>query len=128
MQYECEDILNDAHLLDSLGVGLGRREMYGVMLAVKQLGEDPKRAVSTVRFFGKFLGIFADYFVFETTLQNPPEEEEKQLGEPMAVPASAPTNAAAAYTTLAGNAAVVSSNTGMASIWTGVINCHCMHS
>ena len=104
MQYECEDILNDAHLLDALGVGLGKSEMYGVMLAVKQLGEDPKRAVSTVRFFGKFLGISADYFVFETTLQHPPEEDEKEPGEPrkgtpraghtlasVAIPASKPT-------------------------------------
>lgn len=32
------------------------------------------------RFFGKFLGTHGDYFVFETTLQNPPAEPEAQLG------------------------------------------------
>jgi radial spoke head protein 4A len=62
-------------------VGLGRAEMYGVLLAVKALGEDPKRGVATARFFGKVLGTCADYYVFETTLQSPPEEPEQPLGE-----------------------------------------------
>jgi hypothetical protein len=48
-QYECEDILGDAALFDALGVGLGRREMMDVALAVKKLGEDPRKAVATVR-------------------------------------------------------------------------------
>lgn len=34
-----------------------------------------------MRFFGKFLGTHADYYVFETTLKSPPEEPEQQLGE-----------------------------------------------
>jgi hypothetical protein len=34
-----------------------------------------------VRFFGKFLGTHADYYVFETTLKSPPEEPEQQPGE-----------------------------------------------
>lgn len=34
-----------------------------------------------VRFFGKFLGTHADYFVFETTLNSPAEEPGQQLGE-----------------------------------------------
>ena len=68
--------MNDGALFDSLGVGLGRQEMYNVALAVKKLGEDPKRAVATVRFFGKFFGLHADYFVFETTLQEAPEIPE----------------------------------------------------
>eukprot|EP00877_Chromochloris_zofingiensis_P003995 jgi/Chrzof1/13597/Cz08g03200.t1 len=80
-EYECEDILQDATLFDGLGVGLGRAEMMNVMLAAKKLGEDPKRAVATVRFFGKFLGTHADYYVFETTLQIPPEEPEQTLAE-----------------------------------------------
>jgi hypothetical protein len=33
-----------------------------------------------VRFFGKFLGTHADYYVFETTLQSPPAEPEEQPG------------------------------------------------
>jgi hypothetical protein len=34
-----------------------------------------------VRFFGKFFGTHADYYVFETTLKSPPEEPEQQLGK-----------------------------------------------
>jgi radial spoke head protein 4A len=79
-QYECEDIQGDAALFESLGVGLGRREMVDVALAAKRLGQDPRRGVATVRFFGKFLGTHADYYVFETTLQNPPAEPEEQPG------------------------------------------------
>ncbi|WIA22916.1 hypothetical protein OEZ86_009852 [Tetradesmus obliquus] len=80
-EYECEDILGDAALFDALGLGLGRREMMDVALAVKKLGEDPRKAVTTVRFFGKFFGTHADYYVFETTLKTPPEEPEQQPGE-----------------------------------------------
>lgn len=69
--------MGDAQLLDAIGVGLGRQEMYNIMLAVKKLGEDPTRGVSSVRFFGKFLGLYSDYYVYETTLQQMPEEEEQ---------------------------------------------------
>lgn len=53
LQYECENVLNDAALMEACGVGLSRHDMYGVMMVCKQLGEDPKLAVATVRFFGK---------------------------------------------------------------------------
>ena len=75
-QYECEDELANGTLLDTLGVGLGRAEMYAAMLAVKKLGEDTTRNVATVRFFGKFFGLYADYYVFETTLKDAPEIPE----------------------------------------------------
>ena len=75
-QYECEDVLSDGTLLDTLGVGLGRAEMYAAMLAVKKLGEDTTRNVATVRFFGKFFGLYSDYYVFETTLKDAPEIPE----------------------------------------------------
>lgn len=55
MQYECENVLNDAALMEACGVGLSRPDMYGVMMVCKQLGEDPKLGVATVRFFGKVL-------------------------------------------------------------------------
>ncbi|KAF8066356.1 RSP4 [Scenedesmus sp. PABB004] len=80
-QYECEDIQGDAALFSALGVGLGRAEMTDVALAVKRLGEDPRKGVATVRFFGKFFGTHADYYVFETTLRSPPEEPERGEGE-----------------------------------------------
>lgn len=76
MQYEGEDIVGDGGMFDAIGVGLGRQEMYNVALAAKKLGEDPKRSVATVRFFGKFFGLFADYYVFETTLKDTPEIPE----------------------------------------------------
>lgn len=53
VQYECENVLNDAALMEACGVGLSRTDMYGVMMVCKQLGEDPKLGVATVRFFGK---------------------------------------------------------------------------
>ena len=46
-------------------------------LAAKRLGEDPAYNVATVRFFGKVFGISADYYIFETTLKDQPEEEEE---------------------------------------------------
>eukprot|EP00798_Chlamydomonas_sp_ICE-L_P017545 gene17545-23866_t len=79
--YESEDVLNDGLLFDALGVGLGYEEMYNVSLAVKKLGEDAKRNVQTVRFFGKFFGLQADYYVFETTLKDPPEIPEAPEGQ-----------------------------------------------
>ncbi|DBA92418.1 hypothetical protein WJX77_007770 [Trebouxia sp. C0004] len=75
-EYECENVLNDAALMEACGVGLSRSDMYGVMMVCKQLGEDPKLGVATVRFFGKVLGVYADYYVFETTLKEQPEEDE----------------------------------------------------
>jgi hypothetical protein len=55
---------------------------HQVALAAKALGEDPKRGVATVRFWGKVLGSHGDYYVYETTLANPPEgEPEANLRE-----------------------------------------------
>ena len=79
-QYETEDTLMAGMLFELLGVGLGKQEMYGIALAVKKLGEDPKRGVQTVRFFGKFFGLHADYYVFETTLKEPSEIPEAPGG------------------------------------------------
>eukprot|EP00210_Caulerpa_lentillifera_P007584 g7244.t1 len=72
-EYECNDILGDGALLEALGVGLPREEMYEVALMSKLLGEDPSQSVSTIRFFGKFYGLERNYYVFETTLKEEPE-------------------------------------------------------
>jgi len=81
-EFECEDCWRDAQMFDALGVGLGLDEMYNVMLGVKRLGEDPTKGIATVRFMGKFLGLYSDYYVFETTMNDPPEEaEEGELPE-----------------------------------------------
>ncbi len=71
--YEAEDLLAHAAGFEALGVGLARSEAYRVMLACKQLGEDPHVKAATVRFFGKFFGRSGDYFVFEATLKEAPE-------------------------------------------------------
>jgi radial spoke head protein 4A len=56
-------------VLDCLGVGLGRETGINIALAAKRIGEDPKLAVKSVRFFGKFLGLYADYYVFEVAFK-----------------------------------------------------------
>jgi hypothetical protein len=81
-QYEWDDVLAASMLFEALGVGLGRTAMMDVARAAQRLGEDPARRVATVRFFGKFLGLNDDYYVFETTLQEPSVEqlEPEMLG------------------------------------------------
>jgi len=78
--FECDDIVADSYLFDALGVGLGRQEMYTVMLAAKKLGGNADRGVQTVRFFGKFFGTTACYYVFECTVNEPPELPEAPEG------------------------------------------------
>ena len=48
MQFEGEDIVAHGALLDSLGAGLGRQEMYAAMLAAKKLAGNANRGVQTV--------------------------------------------------------------------------------
>ena len=56
-EFEAQNMLMDSVFFDSCGCGIGRQETYLVILALKQLGDDTKFGVETVRFFGKFLGI-----------------------------------------------------------------------
>jgi hypothetical protein len=72
--YETENVLADAAMYEAVGMGLSKKEMYGVMLCMKKLGENPDYGVVTARFFGKMLGTRGDYYVFETTLTEPGEE------------------------------------------------------
>ena len=76
--FETEDLLAGSALLESVGCGLGTKEMYKVMLALKSLGEDPTIKAATVRFFGKIFGTTADYYVFEATLKEPVEAEAEE--------------------------------------------------
>lgn len=88
-EYDTEDLLAMTPLFAAVGAGLGRVETIMAYLAIKQLGEDPKLMLKTVRFFGKFLGTSGDYFVFEATLKTPepatePEEgAEQEYGRPI---------------------------------------------
>jgi hypothetical protein len=56
-EFEAQNVLMDSVFFDACGCGIGRLDTYLVILALKQLGDDPKFGVETVRFFGKFLGI-----------------------------------------------------------------------
>ncbi len=71
MQYECEDIIGNAALFSMVGAGLGESEVYRIALASRRLGEDTQHGVAGLRFFGKFFGRAADYYVFEATLREP---------------------------------------------------------
>jgi hypothetical protein len=55
-EYEGDDALGGAALLEALGAGLGRGEMTDVTLAAKRLGQDPRRGVATVRRVGSGRG------------------------------------------------------------------------
>uniref|UniRef100_A0A7S0SGK7 Uncharacterized protein n=1 Tax=Mantoniella antarctica TaxID=81844 RepID=A0A7S0SGK7_9CHLO len=93
--FETENVMADAALYEAIGLGLGKSEMYGVMLALKKLGEDPDKKLATVRFFGKMLGTGGDYYVFESTMSDPGTETEVTEGE---VPAEASGTGANLYT------------------------------
>jgi len=75
-EFETENLLADAAMFTSLGVGFSQSEWYSIMLTIKKLGEDPVKELKTVRFFGKMYGTRADYYLFEATLQNEPEAPE----------------------------------------------------
>ena len=80
-QFDSESVAGASVVMDSLGVGLGREEMVNVALTIKRLGEDPKAAAASVRFFGKFLGLYSDYYVFEVLYKKAPEVPDA-AGEP----------------------------------------------
>lgn len=56
-EFEAQNMLMDSVFFDACGCGIGRLDTYLVILALKQLGDDPTFGIETVRFFGKFLGI-----------------------------------------------------------------------
>ncbi|GLC46426.1 putative splicing factor, arginine/serine-rich 4 [Pleodorina starrii] len=104
-EFECENMSGASMVLDCLGVGLGREVGLNVALAAKRIGEDPKLAVKSVRFFGKFMGLYADYYVFEVAFKEGAKAAE---GVAAAAPAAADTPAAE------GQAPAAASGTGPA--------------
>jgi len=80
-EFECEDLTLHAHLMELVGCGLSKQEMYGTMLAMKKLGETVEYNLATCRFFGKILGTHADYYVFESTPKEVGEPSETAPGE-----------------------------------------------
>ena len=64
--------MGNAALFGLVGAGLGDSEVYRIALAARRLGEHPQHGVATLRFFGKFFGRAADYYVFEAAMREPP--------------------------------------------------------
>jgi len=69
-----QDFTGDAAYLEWAGVSLGRTETFRLHQALKRLANE--QPVRQLRFFGKFLGLNADYYVAEC-LQDPEEEGEE---------------------------------------------------
>ena len=61
--YETENVLADAAMYEAVGLGLSKKEMYGVMLCAKKLGENPDFGVLTapVSAYPPFPGTEAHY-------------------------------------------------------------------
>ena len=65
--------------LEQAGVGLGRKEMQLIFLALKQLVESQE--LLRCRLWGKILGLESNYIVAETECREEEEEEEEQISE-----------------------------------------------
>lgn len=65
--------------LEQIGVGLGREEMQRILLALKQLVD--MQPLQRCRFWGKVLGIEANYIVAEVEYRDSEEEEEEAVEE-----------------------------------------------
>mmetsp|Transcript_11182 Transcript_11182/g.20236 ORF Transcript_11182/g.20236 Transcript_11182/m.20236 type:complete len:450 (-) Transcript_11182:338-1687(-) len=85
-EYTAENFVAATNLFEAVGVGLGREEGYTISLTMKRLGEDSRLGIQKIRFFGKIQGLYADYYIFETTLKTPPDTPVLVEGE---VPAEA---------------------------------------
>jgi radial spoke head protein 4/6 len=80
--YQCDNMMRAAAAFEAVGTSMNFQEMYGAMLQMKLLGEDPNLKLKSVRFFGKVLGIFADYYVFEAVPRDSvPEIHESEAGD-----------------------------------------------
>ncbi len=52
-----------------MGAGLGAQQASLAALAAQRLGADAGAGAANVRFWGKVLGVHADYYIFEATLR-----------------------------------------------------------
>lgn len=62
--------------LEQIGVGLGREEMQRIFLALKQLVDT--QPLQCCRFWGKILGIEANYIIAEVEYKDGEGEEEEE--------------------------------------------------
>eukprot|EP01066_Platyproteum_vivax_P017520 Platyproteum_vivax@DN7385_c0_g1_i3.p1 len=67
---EIESFTNFAHVLKEAGVGFGDHESYLISLSLRKLAAKTE-GLSSLRFWGKILGIQADYYVSEGKFSNP---------------------------------------------------------
>lgn len=68
-----------AFLFEQVGVGLSREDMYRIFLSLKELAL--QNNVKSVRFWGKILGIKANYIIAETELRDGVEDENNDEKE-----------------------------------------------
>jgi len=68
------DMQELAYFFEQGGVGLGREEWLRVYFALKQLCE--QQALASCRFWGKIMGLKANYYIAEVSFREEEEEEE----------------------------------------------------
>jgi radial spoke head protein 4/6 len=79
--FECVNMAHVRMMLELIGEAMDPEEFYGVMLQLKHLGEDPDYKLADLRFFGKFFGLFNNYYVFEgIPKQRPASIRESETG------------------------------------------------
>jgi radial spoke head protein 4A len=61
------------------GVGLGKEEMYKIMLSLKRLVES--NPIKTIRFFGKIFGRRSDYIIAESEMKEGAKQEAEEEQE-----------------------------------------------
>ena len=83
-QCECADVAGEAALLAAVGAGLGAAEAAMAALAAHALGVDADLGAASVRFWGKLLGVHADYYVFEAALRPADEPAGARLSSHVA--------------------------------------------
>lgn len=76
LQTPLPNVAEVSFYLEQVGVGLGREEMYRIFLALKQLVDT--QPLQRCRFWGKILGIEANYIVAEVEYRDEEDEEEEE--------------------------------------------------
>merc|ERR1719271_2212065 len=71
------DFLEESSMLEWAGVGFGELESYQIMCSLRKLASDSsEEGIKQLRFWGKILGISADYYVAEGQLEAPGDPDE----------------------------------------------------
>ncbi|TMW62359.1 hypothetical protein Poli38472_009852 [Pythium oligandrum] len=68
------DLLDEAHMFEWAGVGFSQSETFRLSVALQRLAQ--AQGTTSLRFWGKLLGLGADYYIAEGELAAPPEPED----------------------------------------------------